>query len=71
MRIKRILSQYRRDFRAVFECEHCGATEERSGYDDAHFHNTVIPGMPCKQCGKKAAEDYRPLTTKYPEGYQV
>jgi len=67
MKIKTIKSQSRRDFQAVYECEHCGHTHEGSGYDDANFHNNVIPDMECKQCGKKGSEDYRPLTTKYGE----
>ena len=71
MKIKRILSQNRRDFRAVYECEHCGHTFADYGYDDANFHNNVIPNMVCKNCGKKAGEDYRPLATKYPEGVQI
>jgi len=25
----------------------------------------------CPKCGKKAADDYRPLATKYPDGVQV
>lgn len=71
MRIKKILSQHRRDFRAVYECEHCDATQESYGYDDANFHSNVIPAMKCDACGKTAADDYRPLTTKYPEGMVV
>ena len=72
MKIKKINSQSRRDFWADMECEHCGHIEKNvSGYDDAFFHQNVIPEMKCKQCGKKASEDYRPLTTKYPEGMQV
>ena len=67
MKIKTITSQHRRDFRAVYECEHCEATEERGGYDDAHFHHNVIPSMICKGCGKTAGDDHRPLTTKYAE----
>ena len=66
MKIKQILSQHRRDFRAVYECEHCEGTEERSGYDDANFHHNIIPAMICKGCGKTAGDDYRPLETKYP-----
>jgi hypothetical protein len=27
--------------------------------------------MKCNNCGKKASENYSPLVTKYPEGYQV
>lgn len=71
MKIKRINSQHRRDFRADYECEHCGHIEEdRFGYDDAYFHQNVIPKMKCKKCGK-TAENYRPLTTKYPDGQVV
>lgn len=71
MRIKKMLSQHRRDFTAVFECEHCGFNEERSGYDDTYFHNRVIPDMKCKNCGKTAGSDYAPRATKYPEGFQI
>ena len=71
MRIKKILSQHRRDFTAVYECEHCGFEEKSNGYDDANFHNNVIPVIKCKKCGKDASKDYRPLTTKHPEGYQI
>ena len=71
MKIKEIVSQNRRDFEAIYECEHCGDTYKRGGYDDAYFHNNVIPKMKCMKCGKTADENYRPLTTKYPEGYQI
>ncbi len=71
MRIKRFISQHRRDFTAVYECEHCGYEEEGSGYDDAFFHNKVIPDKVCPKCGKKAGPDYRPFAPKYPEGVQL
>ena len=71
MKIKRILSQHRRDFTAIYECEHCGATEESYGYDDANFHQNVIPKMKCVKCEKTADDDYVPMATKYPEGYVV
>lgn len=45
MRIKQILSQNRRDFWAIYECEHCGYTKKDSGYDDANFHENVIPNQ--------------------------
>ncbi len=38
MRIKKIISQDRRDFTAIYECEHCGFTYEGNGYDDSYFH---------------------------------
>lgn len=71
MRIKEITYQYRRDFKCVYECEHCGHEEKGLGYDDANFHENVIPRFECGNCGKKADENYRALTTKYPEGMQI
>lgn len=71
MRIEKILSQNRRDFRAIYICEHCGDTQESYGYDDENFHHNVIPKMKCKKCGKFAGEDYRELKTKYPDGMIV
>lgn len=66
MKIKEITSQTRRDFYAIYECEHCGHEHKGSGYDDTHFHQNVIPRMPCQACGKIAGENYRALATKYP-----
>jgi len=75
MFIKQILRQNRRDFHADYECEKCGHIEEdKSGYDDSNFHNNVIPAMVCPKCGESAnslGSNYRPLTTKYPDGFQV
>ena len=71
MKIKEILHQHRRDFKAIFECEHCGYTEQQWGYDDTNFHQNVIPNMECPKCGEKAGNNYRPLQTKYPEGMQI
>ena len=71
MKIKKILSQHRRDFRAIYVCEHCGHEETGTGYDDAFFHNTVIPTMKCGKCGQVAGVGYNPRATKYPEGMQI
>lgn len=71
MKIDKILSQSRRDMQCLYKCEHCGHENKSWGYDDANFHNNVIPSMACDKCGKKADDNYRPLTTKYPEGMQV
>lgn len=71
MKIKRILSQHRRDFRAEYECAHCDHVQEGTGYDDSNFHGKVIPEMKCGSCGKTAGDDYRPLATKHPEGATV
>ena len=65
MRIKEIISQHRRDFTAIYECEHCNDSHEGSGYDDANFHKNVIPNMVCGKCQKKANDNYRPLVPKY------
>ena len=71
MKIKMIISQNRRDFIAIYECDHCKHEVEGYGYDDANFHQNVIPNMACGSCGKKAGSNYRALTTKYPEGMVV
>jgi ribosomal protein L37AE/L43A len=70
MKIKKITWRNRRDFQAIYECEHCGDTYEGGGYDDSYFHNEVIPNQKCKKCNKKA-ENYIPKKTKYPEGIVV
>ena len=67
MKIKTILTQSRRDFTAIYECEHCSHEQKGIGYDDANFHQNVIPTFECPKCKKTSGEDYRPLTTKYPE----
>lgn len=71
MKIKEILSQHRRDFTAIYECEHCGSSKKSGGYDDANFHENVIPTMVCDSCGKISPENYRPLATKYPQSTTV
>ena len=74
MRIREILYQHRRDFKAVYECEGCGSIGEGKGYDDDYFHNEVIPDMRCTVCGKTGIEcvgNYIPLAPLYPEGYQI
>ena len=70
MKIKEITSQNRRDFNAVYICDHCDHEQSGYGYDDANFHANVIPEMICDKCGQYAKDDYRPLTTIYPEGMQ-
>jgi len=67
MKIKKITSQIRRDFTAIYECEHCGNTETHEGYDDEYFHRNVIPQMVCVSCQRTADDNYRPLAPKYSE----
>ena len=71
MKIRKITSQSRRDFEAVYECEHCGATKEGGGYDDTHFHQNVIPAMKCDVCGKTADSTYRPMATKHADHVEL
>lgn len=68
MRIERITHQHRRDFRAIYMCEGCGTTEEKSGYDDRNFHDNVIPKMKCPKCDKSRNDlgiTAEPTPTKY------
>lgn len=67
MKIRKITYQHRRDFKAIYECEHCGYIDEVDswGYDDTYFHKNVIPKMKCPKCGKTAGLDYVPRKTKY------
>lgn len=65
MKIKQIISQHRRDFQAIYICEHCGFEVTAAGYDDDNFHRVVVPGKACQKCGLKAPTNYRPLGTKY------
>ncbi len=71
MKIKKMLNKNRRDFTAIYICEHCDVEVKRGGYDDSHFHSNVIPKMECASCGKTAKDDYIPMGTRYPEGMQV
>ncbi len=71
MNIKEIIYQHRRDFTAIYECEHCGNEHEAEGYDDKYFHENVIPKMECPECSKRASDKYKPFATKYPEGMSV
>ena len=71
MRIKEKKSQFRRDFVAIYKCEHCGFEKEDSGYDDAYFHSKVIPAMKCDDCGKSAPNDYVPDKPVHPEHVTV
>lgn len=53
MKIKQFLSQHRFDFIAIMECEHCGHEAKNTrGYNDANYHERVIPAMRCASCGK-------------------
>tara|TARA_R110000772_G_scaffold267971_3_gene393566 strand:+ start:9395 stop:9610 length:216 start_codon:yes stop_codon:yes gene_type:complete len=61
MFIKTIINQNRRDFKGIYECEHCSKQETAGGYDDENFHKNVVPKMACKACGETAPSTFRPL----------
>ena len=74
MRIKELIWQHRRDFEAWFVCPFCGHEKKIRGYDDANYHQNVIPKLTCDKCGKCELDGdkaYRPLQPKYPEGHQI
>jgi len=75
MKIKRMISQHRRDFYAIYECENCGyVSDKKSGYDDRNFHDNVIPNMICPEC-KKSTNNMGlkadKTLTKYPDWITV
>lgn len=74
MKILQIVSQNRRDFKAVYECEGCRNQVTKSGYDDDNFHTNVVPNMPCKECGKSRNDlgiQGEIVQTKYPSWMTV
>lgn len=75
MKIKKIISQSRRDFTASMECEFCQNKETNSsGYDDRYYHDNVIPNMKCKKCNESTVSkggEVDKAETKYPEGFQI
>jgi hypothetical protein len=60
MFIKQITSQHRNDFSAIMQCEHCAETVKNNcGYNDANYHERVIPAMYCPSCGKNKAGEVK------------
>lgn len=58
MKIKRTFNEHRYDFHADMECEHCGHIQTiTTGYNDAYYHQKVIPAMTCRKCGKNRSGD--------------
>lgn len=75
MIIKEKKKQHRRDFTAVYKCEHCGHTYEGSGYDDRNFHENVLPDRECQECGEssnsKRSDETVTRKPRYPEHLTV
>jgi len=61
MFIVKSFNHHRNDFSYVMACEHCSHEETcNSGYDDANYHNNVIPNKFCKSCGKNRMGGKKP-----------
>lgn len=75
MKIVKITSQSRRDFRADMKCEFCNAGSKlTNGYDDRNYHDNVIPNMKCKICDKSTVSeggDIDKTQTKYSDNQIV
>lgn len=74
MKLLEIISQYRRDFTGIYECEGCKHTVELKGYDDRNFHDKVTPKLLCKFCKKSTLDlgiEPQFVETKYPENLRV
>lgn len=60
MKLIEITSQHRNDFSGILQCEHCGSKKKiTTGYDDANYHNNVIPSIHCPDCGMNRAGEIR------------
>lgn len=69
MRLKKKMWQHRRDFTGLYDCEHCGHEQTMGGgYDDAYYHQNVIPRLKCGACGEAAAPDTPKTAPDVPEG---
>lgn len=56
MFISKILSQHGRDFTALIVCEHCATNAKLdTGYNDAYYHEHVVPAITCGCCGMNRA----------------
>lgn len=57
MKLIEVVSQHRFDFTGVVQCEFCQGTQSlEHGYDDANFHNNVIPAIKCVKCDKRSVD---------------
>ena len=49
-----------RDLYGMMKCEHCNTSARLSGgYNDAFWHEKVLPAFHCKECGKNRAGELR------------
>lgn len=56
MFVKLVTDRNRNDFWYTGECEHCGHERKNmSGYNDAYYHEQVVPSLRCASCGLNRA----------------
>jgi len=68
MKLIKKMSQNRRDFTGIFECEGCGYSVTMSGYDDRYYHDQVTPAKKCPKCGESTHSFgclVEPVATRY------
>lgn len=57
MKIHEITDQMRNDIYGALICESCGYIQKmQAGYDDYHWHHSVLPAIKCKNCDKSRNE---------------
>lgn len=75
MKLIKRTSQTRRDFRADYQCEFCGAEQkDKSGYDDSYYYTHVIPNMVCQRCGESTISGHgtpQHITPVVPAGIEI
>lgn len=77
MKLIKVLSQSRRDFKGRYQCEFCNHIETDKGmdsYDDDYYHQNVIPNTKCKKCNKSTLSEKGTVAeykTKYPANLVV
>lgn len=77
MKLIKILSQHRRDFKGQYKCEFCDHIEidkSMDSYDDRNYHDNIIPNIKCPKCNKSTISENGVVDetpTKYPEGFQI
>ncbi|SCB51764.1 hypothetical protein GA0061099_102142 [Bradyrhizobium yuanmingense] len=50
MKIQTLTDQLRNDLYGTLVCEHCEHSQKFVGYDDANWHNNVLPAIKCSTC---------------------
>jgi ribosomal protein L37AE/L43A len=64
MKIIEITYRNRNDFKAIYECEHCGDKFEAWGYNDSNYFNNVMPNATCDKCGLNSKNETKEETVK-------